>query len=602
MYNVSNEYRTKMFDKIQTHRLTGTIDDVDFDANDVIGVSYSNQCCDNKVNVGSVYIGTLKLTFLNDILNRGDYYDKKIIIYDSLYLGQDENNDPIYEAVLIGTFWVAEATWTAAGMIDITAYDVLSKLDKNVTFDQSSAKLYGWLNIIGTECDVQVGMTQVECEAMTNGNTELAVYTDNDIQTYRDLLSKLAQTVGGFGYATRDGSIAVKSFTNTSILTIPKINRFQGAEFSDFTTRIDAISFNDLVGEKLWIEGDEDGYVMELGDAPFLQYGSEEARTIRVQNILNQVQQMEYTPLKVELLPAFIALDLGDIVSFSSDYTGNTSVGCIMSVSWQYNNSFQVQCYGSNPNLKNAKSKTDHAVTGASRYGGGSKLATFVATNADQVTIQSIPTEVVRAHFSVADNAAALALFECKFTLPDQDPEESGLPTYGEIVDVYYYLDGALLDYQPAETYGEPGLHTISLMLPIVGANAEAKHTLIVRMKTINGDTVVLPLDSHLYIQSTGTAGQAKWDGWIAAEDDYKIIDIGNLGIVDFNDASTVTLFAENSPSGFSDNISLCGIGYYEPLGMVDTVNVYLEGGFAFLLEQSDEVLRTESDVRIITE
>ena len=603
MYNVSNDYLVKMFDQVQTHKLTGTIDGISFTDKDVIGVSYTNQCADNNVVVGSVYIGTLKLTFLKDILNRGDYYDKEIKIYDSLYL-DEESGEPVFEPVLIGTFYVGEAKWSGAGMIDVTAYDALSKLDKPVTFDQSSAKIFGWLGVISSECDVPVGMTQVEAEALPNGNTELAVYVDNNITTYRDLLSKLAQTAAGFGYATRDGGIAIKTFTNESILSIPKINRFTGATYSDFTTRFDAISFNDLVNERVWIAGDEDGYIMELGDEPFLQYGDEEVREQHVQAILNQVQLMVYTPFKVELLPAFIALDLGDIISFTSDYSGDTSTGCVMSISWQYNKSLVVECFGSNPNIKNAKSKTDNAVTSAARYGGGSKLATFVATNADAVTILSVPTEVVRANFTAADNAAALALFECKFTLPEMEiEEESGLPVpYSERVDVLYYLDGELLDYQPQEIYGEPGVHTISLMLPIVGASAETKHLLIVRMKTIDGDCTVEPLDCHLYIQSTGTAGSAKWDGWIKADDDFKIVNVGALGVIDFNDQSFLTTFTEVATDPINDNISICGIGYYDPIGFVDNCEIYLEGGFAILLEQNDEVLRTEDDVRLITE
>lgn len=602
MITVSQAYQDKMFDKVQTHKLRGTIDGVQFTDSDVIGVSITAQCADKNVVVGSVTIGTLKLTFLRDVLSRGDYYDKEIKIYDSLYLG-DDSGTPIYEEVLVGTFYVGEAQWTNAGMISVTAYDALSKLDKPVTFDQSSSKLYGWLNVISQACDVPVGMTEAACQALTNGNIELAAYTENDITTYRDLLSKLAQTVAGFGYATRDGGIAVKSFTDNSILDIPKINRFSGATFSDFTTRFDAVSFNDLVGEKVWIEGDEDGYVMELGDAPFLQYGTEESRTQRVQNILNQVQQMVYTPFKVSLLPAFVILDLGDVISFTNDYTHNTSTGCVMSITWTYNKSFTVQCFGSNPNLKNAKSKTDNAVTGASRYGGGAKLATFVATNADEVIIQNRPTEVVRASFSVADNACALALFEAKFTLPEHEDEESGVPEpYIELVDVYYYIDGQLWDYQPVETYGESGLHTISLMLPIVGASESAKHNLIVKMKTTNGGAIVLPLDSRLYIQSTGVAGSSRWDGWIRAEDDLHIIPVGDLNAVSVEDLVTLTEYGRSDPDAITDTFSLCAIGYYEPITLQDTVNVFMEGGFAILLEQNDEVIRTEDNVRLITE
>ena len=122
MYSVSESYLSKMFDQVQTHELHGSIDDIEFDGSDVIGVSYSNRCSDKKVNIGSVNIGTFKMTFLTDILNRGDYYGKKIEISDSLLLGYDENDDPVFEEVPVGVFYVAEAIWRNAGMIDIVAY------------------------------------------------------------------------------------------------------------------------------------------------------------------------------------------------------------------------------------------------------------------------------------------------------------------------------------------------------------------------------------------------------------------------------------------------------------------------------------------------
>ena len=143
MYQVSQEYLLKMMDEVQTHHLHGTINGVSFTDADVIGVSYTNQCADKNVTIGSAAIGTFKITLLRDILNRGDYYDKIIIIYDSLLLGTDELDQEVWEDVLVGTFYIAEANWTGADMIDITAYDVLSKLDKNVTFNQASAKLFG---------------------------------------------------------------------------------------------------------------------------------------------------------------------------------------------------------------------------------------------------------------------------------------------------------------------------------------------------------------------------------------------------------------------------------------------------------------------------
>ena len=117
MYQVSEAYTTKMFDQVQTHKLTGLIDSVAFYGEDVIGVSYTNRCSDKNVNLGSVNIGTLKLTFLKDLLDRGDYYGKVITLSDSLLIGYDEDEQEIWESIPIGTFYVAEATWRAEGMI-----------------------------------------------------------------------------------------------------------------------------------------------------------------------------------------------------------------------------------------------------------------------------------------------------------------------------------------------------------------------------------------------------------------------------------------------------------------------------------------------------
>ena len=54
MYTVSDEYKTKMLDQIQTHALSGTIGSTSFSGNDVIGVSYTNKCTEKKVNIGGV--------------------------------------------------------------------------------------------------------------------------------------------------------------------------------------------------------------------------------------------------------------------------------------------------------------------------------------------------------------------------------------------------------------------------------------------------------------------------------------------------------------------------------------------------------------------
>ena len=145
MYTVSQDYISKMFDQVQTHHLSGLVGSAAFTEADVIGVSYTNKCSDKKVSLGSVNIGVLKLTFLSDILNRGDYFGKEISLSDVLVIDPE---DETTESVPVGVFTIADAKWTQAGMVAITAYDCLSKMDKPLPINQSSGKVYDFCKYI----------------------------------------------------------------------------------------------------------------------------------------------------------------------------------------------------------------------------------------------------------------------------------------------------------------------------------------------------------------------------------------------------------------------------------------------------------------------
>ena len=232
MYQVTEAYRTKMLDQVQTHKLSGQIGSVEFTGEDVIGVSYTNKCADKNVNIGGVNIGILKLTFLNDILNRGDYHGKTITLSDSLLLGYDDQEEPIWESVPIGVFYVSEATWRAEGMVEIVAYDCLSKLDKTLEITTSSGQIYDFCKYIELQTGTTFGMTEEECLALPNGSELIAPYEDNNLETYRDLLSALAQMCGGFATASRDGTWILKTFNDTPVITVPKNRRMSGAKYS----------------------------------------------------------------------------------------------------------------------------------------------------------------------------------------------------------------------------------------------------------------------------------------------------------------------------------------------------------------------------------
>ena len=590
MYSISDEYRAKMFDQIQTHKLTGTLDtSISFTGEDVIGVSYTNRCTDKKVSIGSVNIGVLKLTFLKDLLNRGDYYGKKITLSDWLLTGYDENEQEVWESVPLGVFYVAEAIRTAEGMVDITAYDGLSKLDIPLAVAQTSGYLYDFCKLIELHTGAEFGMTQNECEALNLGTALISPYEDNDMTTYRDMVSKLAQLVGGFAYAGRDGKWRLKAFGNTSILSIGNTRRFSGAKYSDFQTRFDGITYQDvrITGETKYV-GDPDGFVMELGNNPFLQYGTTGLVKSRVQSIFDIVQTMTYTPFDVGLLPAFCVLDLGDVISFTNDYTGNTSTGCLMQITWTYNKSFKVQCFGSNPNLRSGQSKSDHASKGASSANKDGRIATFVATNIQQFIVDSVKQEILRTMFTTSSSQAVLTLTEVKFDL--DEPGD---------VEVYYYLNGEELSYVPTETYSEAGIHTLSLMYPIEGLEKDRKYRFVVKMKTSSGLTIE-PLSARTYVQGTGFDLTGEFDGYIEVSDDIYLIGFGYLGALGASETVTLDDSIEAVGNNISDSLNLYTIATMSIWSLSELVSILLQS--LPILCEDESFLCAEDGSRLIIE
>lgn len=434
-----------MFDSIQTHRLSGTVDGVSFTDADVIGVSYSNQCAEKKVALGSVNIGTLKLTFLSDILNRGEYYGKTITLSDSLYLGLDEDEEPIYESVPIGVFYIAEAVWTAAG-IDITAYDALSKFDGTLNVDQTSASIYAFCKFLETETGVTFGMSQADVEALPNGTETLGIYEENNLETYRDLLSALAQMVGGFAYAGKDGKFYLRSFDDTSVLTVPKNRRMSGSSFSDYETYYDTVCYTDVQSKEVKYFGDGQGLVMNLGSQPLMQLGTYSAKERRANAIVNSIKRMQYTPFKFSMLPASIALDLGDVVTLTDDHSGDTSNGAIMSITWTYNKSFTVQCFGDNPNLRSAQSATDKNIAGLQNSTTQNEVTYYNFTNLNKITIEpEVETEIASLTFFAAQTTTVKIMHEF---LMDMVKDLSINGSY----EIHYYLDEELVTYKPRES------------------------------------------------------------------------------------------------------------------------------------------------------
>lgn len=606
MYQVSEAYRIKMLDEVQTHRLIGKLDEtINFSDSDVIGVSLKNQCSDKKVSLGSVNIGVLKLTFLKNLLDRGDYLGKEIDISDGLLINNSDPENPVYEDIPVGVFYIGEAVWTAADMINVTAYDCLSKLDTPISLDQTTGSVYSFCSYIALQTGTTFGMTEQECLLLPNGGEIISPYEENNMETWRDLLSAIATFIGGFAYADRDGSWKLKTFSSDPVLTIPRDRRIRGSKFSDFVSAFDTISFVDIQSETLRVYGDRLKLTMNLGMNPFLQYGTVGAISRRAENILNAVKNINYTPYDVSGLPGFIALDLADVISFTDDYSESTSLGAVMNLLWTYNKTVRIQCFGENPNLRNAQSKNDKDISGLINNSTKNEITYFNFANIGELTI--LPEEevsIAELRFTSTQKTTVKIMHEFIFDML-ADLAEAG--SY----ELHYYLDDELLPYKPYERIGglqgaaagETELSICKDFFYILNdVEPNIRHKWEVKILTHGISETTIGVDhAHITVEGQRLYGEDFFDGFIEAEDNLTLIPFGYLALKDITETVTVDVGIPNEAIQVTDQITMYSFSSMQIKPMTETVQIFMEGGF-YIATEDGKYLTTEDDVRMITE
>lgn len=589
MFPISEAYEAKMLDKIQTHKLTGTIDGLSFDASDVIGVSYKNQASWKKVSIGGVNIGTLKLTFLNDPLSRGDYYGKIITLSDSLLVSEDT-----WEAVPIGTFYISEAIWASSGMVDVTAYDCLSLMDKPLTFNQTTGKLYDYCNYIEQETGAVFGLTEEEADALPNGTEIIAPYPENNLTTFRDLLSALAEFIGGFAYADRNGTWKLRTFGADAVIEIPKDRRISGAKFSDFETLYDTIQFTDIANNTVKYYGGGNGLILNLGNQPFLQYGLPEVINSRAEAIVSAIENMEYVPYSVSLLPAFIVLDLGDVITFNNDYANEATTGAVMSISWIYNKSFKAECYGDNPNIRNSQSATDKNIAGLLSKTNDNVIRYYTFVNVADIEDITDEEEIASFHFATKIDTTVTLWEEIKLNCTLDDEE-----TPMEII-AHYYLNGVEEAYSPIQTIGESGVHTLDYNYFLQGIQGGLRNEWAVSLECSGGSVDIDEGDIHICLSGQGLVGEEAFLGIIEVSDTMPLFVVYGIASGSFIDAISVSVNNASSET-ISDTFNVINIGGSPEIDYIldeDGNDILDEDGNALTGEQPIETSSVEvSDI-----
>ena len=352
MYNVSNDYKYAIRQnttesKISclvtlTNGTSFTITD-----NDIMAGTFSiNNACvsGTEYELGSVFMGELKCTIKSSI-DRYSLYGAKMV---PVFMLKIANNT--FESVPLGVYYIYEAERTYTE-ISIKAYDCMNNFNKTPA-GIGSGKPSEFVSFMCQICDVELGMTEAEIDELSpkyESQDVIPIRCDVDnYQTWRDILSDIAKTLGGFAYIDRQGKLSFRRF-KTDTITL-NTNHIKKATISDYEVAYDGI--NTIIDEQVYYAGEEEGHIFEIEDGLW-NTGAAGEKQIIVDDIWAIVESDNYTPVKIDYDgdPSF---DLGDEIIITINEESISSV--IQVITWTHKGGMKLESAGSNPILENTTS------------------------------------------------------------------------------------------------------------------------------------------------------------------------------------------------------------------------------------------------------
>lgn len=648
MYQVSQDYMTKAFNISKKRRaIRAFLDDVAFNENDVVSntLKYTWQAVGGAdINLGGVFLGQLWLTFTKPFaaqIQRGSWKGKKITLEIGLEIGIDENQIgteivngeeipvyeyvPIIEYVPIGEYFIEEANHTMDG-VEITAYDAMRKFDKNLNLSSTSGSLYSLLTFACENCEVTLGMTKAEIEALPNGTEAFSIYPENDMKTYRDLISWIGVTACCFATMSRAGELVLRGWKSASLLSMGVNDRFERGSWSDFHTFYTGISVTNIaeMTTSYYHTSPDNGLTMNVGANPLLQYGLDDTKRRQRMAILEGLEYFNYVPFKVSAF-ADVFIDLGDIITFTDGLAGTASKGCVMRIDFTFAKGITMQGFGENPALFGAQSKTDKNIEGLMAKNNENQISFITYTNAERINLtykdsdglQSSP--IATFHISpIKDtnlDVNTRVIYDDIFTAGSTEQYVKAIKA------IRYEMDGNVVARVPYEDnpfcivdnrlLGQERNNTIEDYQPLLNVKAGDRKTLIVYLEyEVQGTATDQEMTSTIDIggititlKGQGLPLGESWDGIIYASDEIPYIPISGIGFGHIEEDVSVDLL-DVIPLDLEDDVPSVPVVGLDALPMTESISITMvRPTFNISSESGEANLVTEDgDSNIITE
>ena len=566
MYPVSEGFLQAVQENTRRYYWTGKITTTkgviyEFGPEDIVrGSGYiSSQCCSStEIELGTVYSAEMGITLLTDI-DRYTLEDALVELFYHLRL-----SDGSYEEVPMGIFEVSEAN-RKVRCLELKAYDFMLRFERNFNGFETVGNAYDFMELCSKACKVELAQSREVIEAMPNGAEILSIYTENDIETYRDVLFYVGQVLGGFFCINRAGKLELRKYGNRPVMTVQSKHRFTSS-FSDFITRYTAVSSTNMKTQTVeyYALDPDDGLTMNLGVNPLLQFGVKETREQLCTNILHGLAVVDYVPFDSDTI-GNPALDLGDVLQFTGGQADADRISAITSMTCKIGGKHSLKGVGKNPRLAQAKSKNDKNISGLINQIEAGKIGIHTFTNASAYTVAETDVKIISIEFATSEENHA-QFFGQVIVDVEADAIERTVSAKGDVVipavavngidgssgedsgdvlqigntveqtvsvelPVVWSEDGqalvhftfemndeVILIHQPEETW-HSGKHTILLYYPMENVVPNITNTFNVYMRVSRGTCSVDTGDCIASISGQSMGAAAAWDGRIEIEE-----------------------------------------------------------------------------------
>ena len=284
------------------------------------GLSVNRYCTTGKaVMVGSVVAGEMNVVLNNE---DGAFNDVNFIGKDiKVEVGTMDGDTPDY--IPLGYFQVDDSPKKLAH-ISLTTLDRMMLLEKDI--DETKLEFPMTVNnlfsIICNEC----GVTPASGQTLLNGDYEIEAYPEN-VQTYRDLLSCIAEISGTCAYFDWNGELRLEWFNPTPAVELNTHNR-TSSDLSEESVIITGVEVKASDGDYL---AGNDGFLLTVAQNPLITHDYQSV----ADSLYNARGNFGYRPFTANTLPMPYLYPL-DTATFV-DRNGNESVVAITDWTFRLN-------------------------------------------------------------------------------------------------------------------------------------------------------------------------------------------------------------------------------------------------------------------------